>query len=78
MIELNDFAAQLADVYELDDPTILTPETKLRDVEGWSSFTALGIMAMVKSEYDIALTAQQMREAITIADLFNILKANFS
>lgn len=78
MIEINDFIAQLTDVYELEDPTCLSSESKLRDVEGWSSFTALGIMAMVKSEYDLALTAQQMRDAVTIFDLFNIIKANLS
>lgn len=74
MIDFNTFTEKLADVFDMTDASSLTPETKLKEINGWSSFIALGIMAMVKSEYDIALTAQQMREVGTIQDLFKILQ----
>jgi len=68
---INNFAEQ----FDETDVTLFAPETHFRDLDEWSSFMALSIMAMVKSEYDVALTADEMRFANTIQDLFNIVSS---
>ena len=68
---VNNFAGQFDDT-ELDS---FVPGTRFRDLEEWDSFLALSIMAMVKSEYDVALTAEQMRNSETIQDLFDIINS---
>jgi acyl carrier protein len=45
-------------------------------LDEWSSFLALAIMAMIKSEYDVAVTAQEMRDSETIQDLFNVVQSH--
>ena len=54
----------------------LFDDTRFRDLEEWSSFLALSVMAMIKSEYNVAVTAQEMRNAVTIQDLFDTVKSH--
>ena len=63
---IENFASQL-DETELE---MLAPDTAFRELEEWSSFLALSIMAMVKTEYDVELSADEMRNANTIQELF--------
>ncbi len=69
---INNFASQFDDT----DASEFAAETRFRDLEEWSSFLALSIMAMVKSEYDVALTAQEMRDAQTIQELYDVVKSH--
>lgn len=69
-MELTEFISQFADLFEDTDTSVFTGNTRFRDLEEWNSFLALGVMAMIKSNYDVAITAQEMRNAVTINDLF--------
>ena len=69
---INNFASQFDDT----DVSEFKAETHFRDLEEWSSFLALAIMAMIKSEYDVAVTAQEMRDAETIQQLFDTVKSH--
>ena len=69
---INNFAGQFDDTEESE----FNAETIFRDLDEWSSFLALSIMAMIKSEYDVAVTAQEMRDAQTIQDLFNVVQSH--
>lgn len=72
-MEIKTFIENFAD--QLDDTPItdLTPETEFKNLEEWSSLTALSIIAMVDEEYDIVLKATDIHQAETIEDLFNIV-----
>ena len=74
-MDIQDFINNFAGQFDDTDVSEFTAETKFRDLDEWSSFLALAIMAMVKSEYDVALTAQEMRDAETVQDLFDIIKS---
>lgn len=69
---INNFASQFDDT----DESEFQVETRFRGLEEWNSFLALAIMAMIKSEYDVAITAQEMRDAETVQDLFNVVKSH--
>lgn len=73
-MEITEFVANFADQFDETDAAVFNAETRFRDLEEWSSFLALGIMAMIKSEYDVAITADEMRNANTIQELFDIVK----
>lgn len=68
---IENFAAQFDDT----DASVFTPETKFRDLEEWSSLIALSTMSMIDDEYDVQLTAEQMRNANTIQDLIDIVNS---
>ena len=75
-MELQEFVQNFANQFDDTDAELITPSTKFRDLDEWSSFLALAIMAMIKSEYDVAVTAQEMRDALTIRDLFNVVQSH--
>lgn len=74
-MEIQDFINNFASQFDDTDASEFKAETVFRDLDEWSSFLALAIMAMIKSEYDVAVTAQEMRDAQTIQDLFNVVKS---
>lgn len=69
---IENFADQLDDV----DATTISTDTVIRELNEWSSLAALSVMAMVSDEYDVELTAEEMRGANTINDLFNIINSH--
>lgn len=69
------FVAQFADQFFNTDTSVFKPETKFRDLDEWSSLMALSVIAMVDEEYGIALQGNDMKAAVTIEDLFNIVKS---
>ena len=73
-MEMNEFVQNFAEQFDETDASVFAPETKFRELDEWSSFLALGIMAMIKSEYDVAITADEMRNANTIQELYDTVK----
>lgn len=74
-MEINEFIANFAEQFDETDASVFTAETKFRELEEWSSLIALSVMSMIDDEYDVQLTANEMREAQTIQDLFNIINS---
>lgn len=74
-MEINEFVAHFAEQFEETDPSVFTPQTKYHDLEEWSSLIGLSIIAMVSEEYDVALKGNDVKNSVTIEDLFNIVKA---
>lgn len=75
-MEIQEFINNFASQFDDTDASEFKAETQFRDLEEWSSFLALAIMAMIKSEYDVAITAQEMRDAQTVQELFDIVKSH--
>ena len=74
-MEINEFIANFADQFDETDTSVFSPETKFRELDEWSSLVALSVMSMIDDEYDVQLTANEMRDAQTIQDLYNIVNS---
>lgn len=72
-MELNEFVKAFA--AEFDDTPIeaFAPETKFRELEEWSSLTALSIIAIVDELFDKRLTGADIRSVNTIEELYNLV-----
>lgn len=75
-MDIQEFITGFAGQFEETDPSEFQAGTQFRDFDEWDSFLALSIMAMIKSNYDVAVTAQEMRDAQTIQDLFDIVNSH--
>ena len=75
-MEIQEFIIKFAGQFDDTDASEFNAETCFSELEEWNSFLALAIMAMIKTEYDVAVTAQEMRDSKTIQDLFNIVKSH--
>ncbi len=73
-MEINEFIKKFAEIFDDTDASELTPDTKFRDIEEWSSLSALGLLALADEEFDVELKAEDVRNATTIADLLTIIE----
>lgn len=75
-MEINKFIQNFAEQFEDTEVSLLKAETKFRELDEWSSLMALSILAMIDEEYDIQIKADEMRQAQTIQELFEIVKSH--
>ena len=73
MKTLEEFVKLFADQFDETDESLFSYDTKFRDVDEWSSLIGLSIIAMVDEEFEVALKGADIRNATTIADLYNII-----
>ena len=75
-MDINEFIQNFAEQFDETEASEFSPETVFRDNDEWSSLLALSVMAMVDEEYDVQLSANEMRQANTIQELFDIVKCH--
>ncbi|MBO4654852.1 MAG: acyl carrier protein [Bacteroidales bacterium] len=73
-MELNEFISKFASLFEDEDSSVFTADTDFHELDSWSSFTSLNVVAMIIQEFGVELDSQDVRNADTIADLFDIVK----
>lgn len=73
-MDINKFIEKFAEIFDDIETSTLTPDTKFRDLDEWSSLSALGLIALADEEFDVELKAVDMRNAETIQNIFDILK----
>ena len=73
-MELQEFIKKFAELFEDTDPNEIQADTNFRELYEWSSLTALSVMAMVADEYEILLKGEDIRQAGTVNELYQILK----
>lgn len=73
-MDIKSFIEKFAEVLDDMEASALSPETNFRELDEWSSLSALGLMAMVDEEYDVDLKGDDIRNATTIEELFDIIK----
>lgn len=65
------FAAEFDDTPEED----FAANTVFKELDEWSSLTALSIISMVDDEFDVQITGADIRSSETIEDLYNLVVA---
>ncbi|TRZ70622.1 MAG: acyl carrier protein [Bacteroidetes bacterium] len=73
-MKIEDFIAKLEEEYEDIAPGTLKPQSVFREVFEWSSINALILIALVKTEYDVTINAEDIATSKTIKDLFRIIE----
>lgn len=74
-MELQDFVEKFAEQFDETDVNNIKADTVFKELDEWSSLIALSVIAMVDEEYEVALKGDDIRNASTIEDLFNVVKA---
>ena len=74
-MDIKEFISNFADQFDDLDASALTPETEFKQLDDWNSLVALSVIAMVDEEYDVTIKGDDIRNAKTIEDLYNNVKA---
>lgn len=77
-MEIQEFIEKFAEIFDDTDAATLSPETKFRELDEWSSLTALGVIALADEEFDVELSGAEMRKVNTIEELFDVITAKAS
>ena len=73
-MEIKVFIENFADQFDDTDISEIKPETVMRDLDEWSSMIGLSLLNMSEKDYGVKLTFDELRNAITVQDLFNIIE----
>jgi len=74
-MEMKTFLENFASQFDQTDASLFTPSTVFKDLDEWNSLMALSIIAMADEEYSVKLKGDDIRNAITIEDLYNVVKS---
>lgn len=72
-MELSKFIKNFSEQFEETEITEFKPNTVFKNLDEWSSLTALSIIAVVDDEYSVKITGEDIKNATTIEDLFAIV-----
>ena len=73
-MEINDFVKNFEHQFDEVEKGSITADTDFRELDEWSSLTALSIIAMIDEEYDVAIKSDDIKASKTVQDLFDIVK----
>lgn len=72
-MELQKFIEQFADLFDDTDPSEITAQTHFHDLDEWGSFLGMSVIALAKAQYGKTITGKELRECVTVEDVFNLL-----
>ena len=74
-MDLNEFVANFADQFDDIEPSEIKADTIFHDLDGWGSLTGMGVIAMAKTVYGKSITGKEIRECVTVEDVFNLVNS---
>ena len=72
-MELKDFIENFAEQFDDTDASEIQADTEFHELDEWGSLTGMGVIAMVKTTYGKTITGKEIRECVTVDDLFNLV-----
>lgn len=72
-MKIEEFIQKIEEEFEDLEPGLLTPDTDFRKAMEWNSIFALLMISLIDTEYDITITADELRQSITVNDLFQVI-----
>jgi acyl carrier protein len=70
-----DFIQKIEAEFEDLEPGKLKPESNFREAFEWNSINALILIALIKTEYNVSINAEDIQKSKTVNDIFEIVKS---
>lgn len=71
MKTLDEFVTLFAELFDDTDVSEIKADTVFHNLDEWSSLIGLSVIAMVDEEFDIALKGDDVKDSVTVEDLYN-------
>ncbi|MFZ4548612.1 MAG: acyl carrier protein [Bacteroidales bacterium] len=72
---IEDFIKNIEAEFEDLEPGKLKPESNFREAFEWNSINALILIALIKTEYNVSINAEDIQKSKTVNDIFAIVKS---
>ncbi len=73
-MQLEDFIQKFAECFHQTEPSSIQANTRYRELEEWGSMMALIVIAMIDADFGKTVTAEDLKSANTVAELFEVVK----
>ena len=77
-MELKEFIEKFAEQFDETDTNVFTANTKYKELDEWSSLSALSIIALIDEEYNVRIKGEDIRNTSTIEELFELVKSRLA
>ena len=74
-MDLKEFIANFADLFDDTDASEIQADTVFHELDEWSSLVGMSLIAMAKTQYGKTITGKEIRECITVKDLFELVSS---
>lgn len=74
-MELNEFVANFADLFDDTDASEITSSCVFHDLDEWSSLIGMGCIALAKTQYGKTITGSELKACVTVEDVFNLINS---
>lgn len=74
-MDLDRFTRNFENAIEGAKPNPFRPDTDFKSIESWDSLAVLMIIAMIDSEYDVTIAADEFIKCKTVRELFEVVSA---
>ena len=71
MKSIDRFIENFADLFDETDSDTINANTHFKELDEWSSLIALSVIAMIDEEYDVEFRGDDIRNSVTVNDLFD-------
>lgn len=74
-MNIQNFIARIEEEFDDIEPGTLKSDSVFREVFEWNSINALILIAMVKTEYDVTINAEDIANSSTVEDIYRIIES---
>lgn len=74
-MEISEFIRYFAAEFDFTDASEIFPQTRFQELDEWDSLLVVMTMAMSEEKYDVSITEDEVKKAVTVEDLFNLVKS---
>ena len=74
-MELNEFIKNFSQQWDETDAELFTPDCVFHDLEEWSSLIGLAILNMIVKKYGVKVAPAELKAAVTIEDVYNLVQS---
>ena len=73
-MSIEEFISKFEECFEGIEPSTLKTDTEFRNLESWDSLTALTLLAMIDAEFEVAISASELRSCNKVQEIFDLIK----
>lgn len=74
-MNIDRFIEHFTDLFDETDPDTIDTTTRFKELDEWSSLFALSVIAMIDEEYDVEFRGDDIRNSVTVKDLYDIVES---
>lgn len=73
-MDINQFIQKIAKQFDETEESFFTSDTAFKNLDEWSSLTALSVIAMIDEIYSVNIKGSEIENATTLNELFELIQ----